>query len=101
MELSAETGLEGLRKAISIAGGQASLARRLDDLGQRQRPPMRCKPQNVWAWLNRDLRVPAEWARLIAEAVAYEVSPCWLRADLYPHPDDGLPEERRGRRAAA
>lgn len=87
--------LNGLRKAIEIAGGQAALAKRLDEIGQRQTPPMRCKPQNVWAWLNRDHKVASEWARFVAEAVEYQVLPTEVRSDLYPHRDDGVPVERR------
>lgn len=92
---SPSIGLEALREAITIAGGQAALAKRLDGIGGRLDPPMRCKPQNVWAWLNRDGRVPAEWARLIAEAIEFQILPSRLRPDLYPHPDDGLPPEVR------
>lgn len=97
------TGLEALRKAIILAGGQADLAKRLDEIGQRQMPPMRCKPQNVWAWLNRDGRVPGEWARHVAEAVAFKVLPTEVRPDIYPHRNDGLPPQLRrheGRAAA-
>lgn len=100
-----DAALQGLRKAIEIAGGQAALAKRLDELGQRQAPPMRCKPQNVWAWLNRDGKVASEWARFVAEAVDYRVLPSEVRSDLYPNADDGVPLEKRhpdqGRAAAA
>lgn len=98
------SGLAGLDRAIQLAGGQAALARRLDEIGQRQTPPMHCKPQNVWAWKNRDKQVPGEWARFVAEAVDFQVLPLEVRRDLYPHPDDGVPPERRrdqGSRAAA
>jgi hypothetical protein len=98
-----DPGLDALRQAILLAGSQAELAKRLDEIGQRQTPPMRCKPQNVWAWLNRDGRVPGEWARHVAEAVAFQVLPMAIRRDIYPHPDDGLPTPMRGNegRAAA
>jgi DNA-binding transcriptional regulator YdaS (Cro superfamily) len=99
-QLNHPSGLDGLRRAVELAGSQAALAKLLDEIGQRQQPPMQCKPQNVWAWLNRDLKVPSEWARLISEAVDFRVPPADLRPDLYPHPDDGLPDDRRGRAAA-
>lgn len=62
---------------------------------------MRCKPQNVWAWLNRDRKVASEWARFVAEAVDYSVLPSEVRGDLYPNPDDGVPIERRDQGRAA
>ena len=84
-----------MRRAIERAGSQAALAKRLDEIGQRQSPALRCKPQNVWAWLNRDLRVPGEWARLVSEAVDFAVLPHEIRRDLYPHVEDGIPPDRR------
>jgi DNA-binding transcriptional regulator YdaS (Cro superfamily) len=97
-----DAGLAGLRRAIELAQGQAALAKRLDEIGQRQSPPMRCKPQNVWAWLNRDRKVPGEWARFVAEAVDFGVVPAEVRPDIYPNMSDGLPPERaeQGRAAA-
>lgn len=89
-----EPGVEGLRKAIELAGGQAALAKRLDEIGCNQSPPMRCKPQNVWAWLNRDGRVPAEWARFVSQAVDFQVIPQEIRRDIYPNRTDGIPQDR-------
>ena len=89
-----DPGLVALRRAIELSGGQAALAKRLDEIGQRQHPPMRCKPQNVWAWLNRDGKVPSEWARLVAEAVDFRVLPAEVRADIYPNRSDGMPQGR-------
>jgi DNA-binding transcriptional regulator YdaS (Cro superfamily) len=86
-------GLEALKKAIDLAGGQAGLAKRLDEIGQRQPRPLRCKPQNVWAWLNRDFRVPGEWARHVSEAVEFRVLPAEVRPDIYPNTTDGLPPD--------
>jgi DNA-binding transcriptional regulator YdaS (Cro superfamily) len=93
--LSGEKGLSALRRAIDLAGGQASLAKRLDEIGRQQAPVMRCKPQNVWAWLNRDMRVPGEWARFVAEAVNFQVVPAEIRPDIYPNPTDGLPADKQ------
>lgn len=97
--MSEEAGIMGLRRAIELADGQAALAKRLDEIGQRQSPPMRCKPQNVWAWLHRDGKVPSEWARFVAEAVDFQVLPSDVRADIYPNPSDGVPPDQ-GRAAA-
>src|SRR5688572_20640726 len=93
MHQSTPVGIEALRAAVDLAGGQAGLAKRLDEIGQRLPEPLRCKPQNVWAWLNRDHRVPGEWARHIAEAVDFRVLPAQLRPDLYPNATDGVPPD--------
>lgn len=39
--------------------------------------------------------VPAERVLAVAEASEWQVTPHQLRPDLYPHPDDGLPEHFR------
>lgn len=39
---------------------------------------------------------PAERVLAVAEATGWLVTPHDLRPDIYPHPDDGLPPERRG-----
>lgn len=59
-------------------------------------PPV--SPQGVAKWA-RD-GVPPERVIPISAATGFEVRPHDLRPDLYPHPDDGLPDERRGRAAA-
>lgn len=84
-------GVGALKRAIESAGGQAALAKRLDEIGRALPAPMRCKPQNVWAWLNRDRRVPGEWARFVSQAVEFQVLPCEVRPDIYPNATDGLP----------
>lgn len=62
-----------LERAIEIAGGQAALAALL-----------KTNPQNVWNWLNRDERVPAEQAIPIEAATGGKVSRHEIRPDLYP-----------------
>lgn len=53
-------------------------------------------PQAVSQW-----RVaPADHVIKIAGATGFEITPHQLRPDLYPHRDDGLPDELRGRAAA-
>jgi DNA-binding transcriptional regulator YdaS (Cro superfamily) len=86
-------GLDALERAIEIAGSQKALADRLDAIGRRQTPPMRCKQQNVWAWRNRDHKVPSEWARFVAQAVEFQVLPFEVRSDIYPNATDGLPHD--------
>ncbi|MHA7916029.1 YdaS family helix-turn-helix protein [Alloalcanivorax xenomutans] len=77
---------EALELAIRIANGQAALARACDQDG-------RVKQAHIWNWLNRDDgRVRAENVIGVCQAVGFRVRPHDLRPDLYPHPDDGLPE---------
>lgn len=72
--------------AIFKAGGQSALAAALG-----------MKPQAVQQWQ----KVPPKWVISVARATDFAVTPHELRPDIYPHPDDGLPPERRTREAAA
>lgn len=65
--------VEGLQRAVEIAGGQTALAKAL---GVRQ--------SHVWTWLHRQKRVPAERVLQIEAAVGGAVSRHELRPDLYP-----------------
>ena len=40
--------------------------------------------------------IPPERVREIAEATDWRITPHQLAPDIYPHPDDGLPEMLRG-----
>jgi len=60
-------------------------------------PPV--SPQAVSKWV--DAGVPPDRVLTIARATDYLVTPHRLRPDLYPHPDDGLPEARRGEQGRA
>lgn len=55
-------------------------------------------PQGVSKWA--EAGVPGERVLPICRHIEYEVTPHELRPDLYPHPEDGLPSERRRRRPA-
>ena len=50
-------------------------------------------PQAISKWKGG---VPSDQVLKIAQACAWQVTPHELRPDLYPHPEDGLPAERRG-----
>ncbi|MBK8916414.1 MAG: helix-turn-helix domain-containing protein [Phycisphaerales bacterium] len=76
-----------LDRAIRLSGGQTALAAGLE-------PPAR--PQAIQQWR----RIPADRVIQVARLTRYELTPHDLRPDLYPHPDDGLPVELRGRAAA-
>lgn len=80
--------MTALERAIDIVGGQSELARRLG-----------LKQANVWHWLNRSGRVPAEHVIAIEEATGAQVTRHDLRPDLYPSAAGGmaLPEEELAR----
>ena len=75
--------MDALKKAIEIAGGQASLARVIGK-----------KPGHVWAWLNRDHRVPVEMCRLIEMATNGAVKRHELRPDIFDAPAEPAAAER-------
>ena len=51
---------EALKEAISIAGGQSELARKISSASDK---PVR--QQQVWNWLNRQKRVPTKHSKAI------------------------------------
>jgi len=65
-------------------------------LGALFEPPV--SPQGVQKWLKGGL--PPARVIVVAQGVGYRVTPHDLRPDIYPHPDDGLPEQARGRATA-
>lgn len=72
-----------LKKAIEIAGGVTSFAEKMNE-----------RPNTISMWLQRGV-VPSEKVIPASKAVDFEVPPHELRPDLYPHPQDGLPEDMR------
>lgn len=66
--------MSALERAIDITGGQSELARRLG-----------LKQANVWHWLNKSGRVPAEHVLAIEAATSGAVQRHELRPDLYPN----------------
>ena len=77
-----------LQKAIDAMGGQSALARAL---GLPQ--------QNIWWWLNKMDRVPAEQAVPIERATNGAVTRRELRPDLYP-PEPVAPASPKPRKGA-
>lgn len=75
-------------RLVELARGQSNLARGLN-----------VRPQAVQQWV-RAGRVPAERIIEAARFVDFSVTPHELDPTLYPHPDDGVPVERRGKAAA-
>ena len=79
-----------LNKLINLAGGQTSLARKVTESGTE------LTQSTISAWVNRfQHKVGAEYVVAVSAAVAWKVTPHELRSDIYPHPEDGLPEEMR------
>jgi len=73
--------MDYLAEAIKLVGSQSALARAFG-----------LRPQAVQQWA----AAPPDKVLKISEATGWRVSPHQLRPDLYPHPDDGLPSDRRG-----
>lgn len=78
--------IEHLVAALSRANlTQAELARRI---GKR--------PGHIWAWINRDHRVPAEMCKPIEHATGGLVTRHELRPDIFDPPAEPVTEEARG-----
>jgi DNA-binding transcriptional regulator YdaS (Cro superfamily) len=81
-----------LDKIITLlgTGGQSKLA----DCLKTERDPV--SQAHVWKWLNTTVNgIPEKHVIKACSAVNYQVTPHELRPDIYPHPDDGLPEHLR------
>lgn len=80
---------QALNRAVSIAGGQSELARRLTALGRR------CGQGAIALWVKAG-RVPEgkDWAIWVARAVNFQVMPHDLDRGAYPNVWDGMPIER-------
>jgi hypothetical protein len=80
---------EAIGGAIEEAGGIGAVAkaRGLSD-------------EAVRLWRVRGA-VPADHVLWLAERTGWKYSPHRLSRSLYPHPDDGLPEQMRGARVLA
>ncbi|MTC33426.1 transcriptional regulator [Providencia rustigianii] len=72
-----ESCVAGLQTAINSAGGQTQLAKRISELLNKP-----VKQQQIWNWLNRNKRVPADKVLVVEQASG--VSRSKLRPDLYP-----------------
>lgn len=79
---------QALLKAIRLAGSQEKLAKAIGGVTQ----------QAISKWLKT--LVDGDWVIKLCAAVSFQVTPHELRADLYPHPDDGMPDALRQARAA-
>ena len=74
-----------LIKAVDLIGGQVATARAVG-----------VKQAHVWGWLNKTKDgAPPERVISISAATNWQVTPHELRPDLYPHPQDGLPDHMR------
>ncbi|UMR98592.1 transcriptional regulator [Escherichia coli] len=51
-------------------------------------------PQAVNQWFSK-ITIPARFVLRVCEMVEWKVTPHGLRPDLYPHPEDGIPESLR------
>lgn len=80
-----------LEKIIDLLGGkQQQLA---DALATDEEP---IKQAHVWNWLNVTVNgIPERHVIKACKSVDWQVTPHQLRPDIYPHPDDGLPNHMR------
>ncbi|EJD6474820.1 transcriptional regulator [Providencia huaxiensis] len=77
VHVKSESCVSGLQTAINEAGGQTQLAKRISELLNKP-----VKQQQIWNWLNRNKRVPADKVLVVEQASG--VSRSKLRPDLYP-----------------
>lgn len=77
--------LQNYRKAILVAGSQVKLAEKMGE-----------KVGLIGIWVQRKM-VPAERVIQVCRAIEYKVTPHEIRPDIYPHPDDALPDDMRCR----
>lgn len=75
------------RELIKRAGGREVVGRIFGITGQA-----------VSLWYPQG--VPGERVMPLCKAIEFKVTPHELRPDLYPHPQDGLPEPLRNQAAA-
>ncbi len=80
-----------LEKIIELLGGkQQNLA---DALATDEEP---IKQAHVWNWLNVTVNgIPERHVIKACKSVDWKVTPHELRPDIYPHPQDGLPDHMR------
>jgi hypothetical protein len=81
-----------LSEIIERSNGQTALANKLKVI----KPDSKIRQGHINNWLKRSNGiVPPEWVLPVCEADEWHATPHELRPDLYPHPQDGLPEEMR------
>jgi len=80
---------ESLSRAVELVGGQVALASAI----RRINPDCNVQQGHVWKWLNalKGETPPPEYVIPIAIATSWRETPHELRADIYPHPQDGMP----------
>ncbi len=79
-----------LEEIVNLAGGQAALAEKISTYSE----PI--KQAHVWNWLNTTAHgIPERHVIKACKSVSWHVTPHQLRPDIYPHPNDGLPESMR------
>lgn len=70
-----------LAKAISLIGGQTALA---NEISKYSKKPV--SQRNVWSWLHRDGKVPAEMCIPLEKATGGKVRREHLRPDVFQEP---------------
>jgi len=83
--------MEAFKQIIEISGGQTSLVRLLKSI----KPDSKIQQGHINNWINRDFAVPPEWVIPCCQVVNWQKTPHQICPELYPHPDDGLPDHLR------
>lgn len=76
-------GMTALERAIALFPTKTAMAEKFG-----------VHPMSINHWVNRGL--PADRVLDVAAATDWAVTPHELAPELYPHPEDGLPPDRRG-----
>lgn len=81
-----------LAEVVELVGSQALLAKLINQI----HPGAQITQAHIWKWMNSTkLGVSGEYVISCCKVVDWKVRPHQLRPDLYPHPDDGLPDSLR------
>jgi len=72
--------MKALNEAVKLAGGQAALARAMQNRGR-----INVRQQHIWKWLQKG-RVPAEYAMTIEGITGGAVTRYDLRPDVFGQP---------------
>lgn len=71
--------IQALEKAIQLAGGQETLAQRIEEAG------FKCSQSKISLWKNRNQEVTPPWAAPVIERIlAGAVTCAELRPDIWP-----------------
>jgi hypothetical protein len=83
-----------LESVVNYCGSQSALAEKVNAWHRLNGRTVRISQQNISYWLKTGA-IPEIHCIGIAYASDWKESPHLINPDIYPHPEDGLPEEMR------